>query len=192
MTRPEILICHEDGDREDLGHSATGFGQFYGVPVTRWMPDGERMTLLNDFAYVDPNTHIWQAKAGTLIDGASIPRAFWTVVGSPFTGQYRNASIIHDYYCQNRHQSHNATHFMFYRACRCGGCGVVQAKMLFYAVWHFGPKWADDGTRYRMSGIARPTMAAVMSIHQFITDHNPTIEMMQQVEPYHLPINDGN
>ena len=29
-------------------------------------------------------------------DGASIPRIFWSFIGSPFTGFYRRPSLIHD------------------------------------------------------------------------------------------------
>ena len=32
-----------------------------------------------------------------ITDGASIPRVFWTPIGSPFTGLYRKAALIHDY-----------------------------------------------------------------------------------------------
>jgi hypothetical protein len=33
-------------------------------------------------------------------DGASIPRALWTVVGSPFLPEFITAAIVHDYCCK--------------------------------------------------------------------------------------------
>jgi len=35
--------------------------------------------------------------AGTPTDGASIPRALWSIVGSPFTGKYTPAAVLHDW-----------------------------------------------------------------------------------------------
>jgi len=36
------------------------------------------------------------APVGMLLDGASIPRLFWLLIGSPFVGEYRWPSIFHD------------------------------------------------------------------------------------------------
>src|SRR5712692_9140850 len=33
---------------------------------------------------------------------ASIPRAFWSVIGGPLEGQYRNASVFHDVACDQK------------------------------------------------------------------------------------------
>ena len=30
---------------------------------------------------------------------------------------------------------------MFYEACRCGGVDETEAKLMYYAVYHFGPRW---------------------------------------------------
>jgi hypothetical protein len=63
------------------------FGEFCKLdPQTQWLPDPsgtERyMTMLRDFDYVDPTPKRWPALSGLQTDGASIPRAFWTLVGS--------------------------------------------------------------------------------------------------------------
>ena len=34
---------------------------------------------------------------GFKTDGASIPRGFWWLIGSPFTGKYLRAALVHDY-----------------------------------------------------------------------------------------------
>jgi len=39
---------------------------------------------------------LYRAPAGMLTDGASIPRFAWRIVGSPWTGRYLRAAIIHD------------------------------------------------------------------------------------------------
>jgi hypothetical protein len=71
-------------------------------PTTSWCvgerPD-RRMILEAAFRYKDPKGKTWDAPAKWSIDGASIPRALWTLVGSPYTGNYRLASIVHDVAC---------------------------------------------------------------------------------------------
>ncbi len=117
------------------------FGRFEGEVVAVWDADGRNMTLREDFAYVDAQGRRWSAPAGTVVNGASIPRLFWTVIGSPFSGKYRNASVVHDIECEEMRQPWEAVHRMFYEACRCGGVDEAQAKIMYYAVHHFGPRW---------------------------------------------------
>jgi hypothetical protein len=57
--------------------------------------------LVNDLTYIDPKGREWYAQHGLITDGASIPQFLWSVIGSPYTGNYRRAAIIHDYYCTN-------------------------------------------------------------------------------------------
>jgi hypothetical protein len=117
------------------------WGWFEGDVVARWGNDGRLMTLVEPFAYVDSRQTRWEAAAGAVIDGASIPRAFWSVIGSPFAGEFRNASVVHDVACEERNRPWRAVHRMFYEACRLGGVGAVKAKTMYYAVFHFGPRW---------------------------------------------------
>ncbi|MDB5338913.1 MAG: hypothetical protein JWN70_4532, partial [Planctomycetaceae bacterium] len=56
-------------------------------------------------------------------------------------GKYRNASIIHDVACVKMQEPWEAVHMAFYEACRCGGTGEKQAKILYAAVYHAGPRW---------------------------------------------------
>src|SRR5471032_1977125 len=51
------------------------WGYYVGNVETRWDSDGRTMTLLSELRYVDPNGEIWVAPAGSVVDGASIPRA---------------------------------------------------------------------------------------------------------------------
>ena len=65
------------------------------------------------------------------MDGASIPRALWTLVGSPYRGDYRRASIVHDQACDDAHgdkDKRRAADRMFYHACREGGCNINQGE----------------------------------------------------------------
>lgn len=120
------------------------WGRFVGTVVARWADDGRTMTLVEPFAYEDPRGERWDAPQGAVIDGASIPRGFWSLVGGPFEGRFRNASVVHDVACERRDRPWPDVHRMFYEACRCGGVGAVIAKTMYFAVQHFGPRWSVE------------------------------------------------
>lgn len=124
--------------------SADSFGAFTpGEPKVQFLADGREVRLLEGVSYVGPDGVQWPVPAGEEVDGASIPRVFWTAVGGPFEGRYRNASIVHDHYCVTRARPWRETHRMFHDAMRCGGVRAVRAKVMYYAVFRFGPKWAS-------------------------------------------------
>ena len=66
---------------------------------------------------------------------------FWSLIGGPFEGRYRNASVVHDVACDARTQPSDEVHRMFYFACRCGGVEEAKAKAMYFAVLHYGPQW---------------------------------------------------
>src|SRR5262249_24255682 len=55
-------------------------------------PDGRNFSLAHDFSYVDRTGRTWIAPKDLITDGASIPMPFWSVVGGPFEGPYREAA----------------------------------------------------------------------------------------------------
>lgn len=117
------------------------FGRFEGRVIAEWTGDGRNMRLIEDFAYIDGTGRIWRAPAGSIINGASIPQAFWSFIGGPFEGPYRNASVIHDVACEDQSASWEDVHRAFYDACRCGGVSDSKAKLMYWAVYRFGPRW---------------------------------------------------
>ena len=63
--------------------------------------------------------------------------------------EYRRASILHDVNCDRHPQDgpeRRAGDEMFYAACRAGGCGRLEAKLLFLGV-RLGSSWAGRGLR---------------------------------------------
>ena len=113
---------------------------------TEWLADDPRkMRLLDDINFIDPSGKEWHAPAGSIVDGASIPRFFWRVIGSPFVGRYRRATVIHDVYCVTRSEPHEAVHNMFLEAMLDDGVSGIKANLMFDAVFNHGPKWDKDG-----------------------------------------------
>src|SRR5262245_52311580 len=94
-----VILCIAT---QALGQS---FGKFSEEPRTLWLTeikDGDRrMRLLADFWFDDVDGKRWLTPTAYVVDGASIPRALWTLVGSPYTGCYRRASIVHDKACDD-------------------------------------------------------------------------------------------
>jgi hypothetical protein len=121
--------------------SASQWGYFNGEPVTKWNPDGRSMTLLTELRYIDPHGVEWVAPIGSVVDGASIPRYLWSIMGGPFEGQYRKASVLHDVAYGEKKRPWQDCDRMFYYAMRCSGVNAVQAKTMFYALYRFGHHW---------------------------------------------------
>lgn len=117
------------------------WGEFPAPARVELLDDGRQVRLLADFVYLDPRGRAWTASKNSVVNGASIPKAFWTIAGGPFEGEYRNASIVHDEACVRMTEPSETVHLMFYEACRCGGVPEYKAKVLYAAVYHFGPKW---------------------------------------------------
>ncbi len=115
---------------------------FIGDVQVLWLANEPRkMRLTEAFQFKDENGVEWNAPIGSIIDGASIPKTFWRVIGSPFVGRYRRASVIHDVYCVTKSRPHKQVHKMFYEAMRIDGVGYFKAKAMYLAVKVGGPKW---------------------------------------------------
>lgn len=130
--------------------NAQSEGRFSADPAVRMLADGRNMQLIDFFSYVDPMGQKWDVPAGTKTDGASIPRFLW-VTYPPFTGKYRLAAVVHDHYCQLRSRGWKDTHRVFYDAMRTSGVPEKTAKVMYGAVYGFGPRW---GTRSEQRGPA--------------------------------------
>ncbi len=103
--------------------------------------DGNLIALNQELSFFDKNKKKWWVFQGFKSDGASIPKTFWSIIGSPLTGKYRKSAIIHDKYCDLPTEKFQDVHKMFYEACLCEGLDVGKAKLMYWAVLHFGPEW---------------------------------------------------
>ncbi len=183
--------------------SNTGIGQFEGTVVAQWSDNGREMILQQPISFVDSANKRWDAPAGSVVDGASIPSVFWSAIGGPFEGKYRNASVVHDVYCEEMTEPWENVHQMFYEACRSGGVAEAQSKIMYYAVYHFGPRWqmvseADAPAIDQQAGVSvrrdrqgrhmaryqpvPPTMEEVEQIAEFVSDEAPTTDQVRQMD----------
>lgn len=116
-------------------------GKYVGTVKAEWSIDGRTMKLLAPFEYVDAKGESWIAPQGAFVNGASIPQFAWSIIGGPFEGLYRDASVIHDVACDERRRPWNLVHETFYSAMLTSGVNATTAKIMYAAVYHFGPRW---------------------------------------------------
>ncbi len=120
---------------------ATKWGHYDGEPVAKWNPDGRTMTLVTELRYTDPHGEVWIAPIGSVVDGASLPQYLWSIMGGPFEGKYRNASVLHDVAYDEHNRPWKDCDRMFYYAMRCSGVGATESKTMYYALYKFGHHW---------------------------------------------------
>ncbi len=113
---------------------------FSAKPKTEWNDDHHLMTLTEELTYTDSDGKEWKVPVGAELNGATIPKALWSRVGSPFVGKYRRASIVHDYFVGEGSnpnvgkEERKAADKMFYDACIADGCTKFFAKILYLGV----------------------------------------------------------
>ena len=107
----------------------------FSSPVrTEWLPDGVRMIVLTSMTYTDPSGRKWEVPAGFVTDGASIPREFWSLIGSPYTGEYRVAAVFHDAAYATLGVTREDADGMLRHACLELGCSVWLADTIYAGV----------------------------------------------------------
>ena len=159
------------------------WGRFEGRVVTEWLDDGRDMQLVEPFAYVDAADTHWPAPAESVVNGASIPRAFWSVIGGPFVGRFRNASVVHDVACVEKAQGWREVHRMFYEACRCANAPLIKSKIMYYAVYHFGPRWQPAGRGFRDETPPQPTAEQAAAVAAYFETHDVEAASIPELPP---------
>lgn len=142
-----LLVCvmsttYGYAQQDRPGDAAPRKGIFTGQLQLSPTGDGVNMKVLQPISYDDSAGHMISVPAEFETDGASIPRALWSIVGSPFSGgNYVQAAVIHDEGCVSRQYPWEITHMMFYTAMLDSGVSEHQAKLLYFGVRVGGPRW---------------------------------------------------
>jgi hypothetical protein len=142
----QVILC----DHELIASLSFKKGQFQGPLDVRFMSvqsgDGyliEMVQLLKPFSYRDSNGVLWDVPEGFLSDGASIPEPLWLALGGPYSGPYRDAAVVHDYYCYTRNRKWADVHNVFFEASLNRGTPEWKAKYLYAGILLRGPRWPD-------------------------------------------------
>lgn len=118
--------------------------EFLTRPSLELVDGGQKVRLREEMRFRDSAGLTWTVPANYISDGASIPRSLWSIMGSPFQGNWVSASILHDYHTELRQRAPEQVNAMFYDALRASGVDETRAKLMFAAVTRFGPRWEVD------------------------------------------------
>ncbi len=111
------------------------------------------MELLSDISYTECAGDIHKVEKGTVVNGASIPRAAWTILGyTPWSGKSQRPAILHDFQCENALFTSDRVHKLFYETLQSEGVSDYKSRLMYAAVANFGPQWTTPG-----GPIHRPT-----------------------------------
>jgi hypothetical protein len=125
----------------------TGANVFKGTVQAEWLPPSTTgdtfrdMRLLAPFGYIDARGTHWDVPAGYITNGASVPWGLWNIVGGPFDGPYRDAAVIHDYFCDKKDRPWEDVHKMFYEAAIARGTRESVAATMYAGLRFGGPRW---------------------------------------------------
>ncbi len=184
--------------------------RFEGTPVVEFLPDGRNVELKSELTFYDSREVRWSVPSGAVVDGASIPRVFWSIIGSPLTGRYRDASVIHDWYCDRRTRTWEETHWAFYEAMLVSGVAAAQAKVMYFGVRWGGPRWEERvirnttlevGDQYRFDSYVETVRAespntpvseeeqalVAKAVVKFIEQEDPPIEQLEALAERERP-----
>ena len=180
-------MSENDQQHDEQAETDGNWGRFEGRVVAEWLDDGRDMRLVEPFAYVDAADTHWLAPADSVVNGASIPRAFWSVIGGPFAGRFRNASVVHDVACVVRTQGWWEVHRMFYEACRCADAPLLKSKIMYYAVYHFGPRWQPAGLGFRDETPPQPTAEQAAAVAAYFETHKVAAASIPELKITFIP-----
>jgi Protein of unknown function (DUF1353). len=117
------------------------WGYYSGQVEARWENDGRHMTLLSELRYTDPEGILWIAPAGSVVDGASIPRVLWSLMGGPFEENIATPLSCTMSLTTEKTRPWKLCDRMFYNAMRCSGVAATEAKTMYYALYRHGRHW---------------------------------------------------
>ena len=129
---------------------SAGTGTFLGKVVLEWDDDDgfnrHKIKLLSDFGFQDPAGKKWIAQKGAELDGSSFTPLFEQMVGLPFVGEHRRASVLHDYYSRQLTESWRDVRRMYYAALLAEGLSESEAKTTYAVLYGAGMRWEQKGS----------------------------------------------
>lgn len=122
-------------------------------PYGRWLDpmfvllndDGRNITVFTAVRFETPTGVVYTIPDGFVSDGATLPRAAWSLLGGPLSGKYRRASVLHDYLL--RTVDKETAHLVFRWAMQADGCSEEQVEQFYTAV--VVKTWWDRSPRIR-------------------------------------------
>jgi hypothetical protein len=73
-------------------------------------------------------------KKGLVSDGASVPKVFWNIIGSPFTGAYTLPALVHDALYMSEAVDRSEADAIFFDLMEQSGVSFLKRYVMYYAV----------------------------------------------------------
>jgi len=129
-----------------VNHPDPRYGVFstYYLKVEPLNDNSNRVRLLEDLIFIDTKGKKWTAPKGHVVDGATIPKAFQSMIGTPYGGEYVLASVIHDVAYDEKKESWEEVHRAFYDALLASGVEANKASIMYIAVYEASERWGKD------------------------------------------------
>ena len=103
------------------------------------------ITVNGSQEYILTNPLVWQdgeynitVKSGFVFDGASIPKALWSIIGSPMTGGYQRAGCLHDALYASQILDRKIADDIFLESMKSDGVSYFKRYSMYWAVRSFG------------------------------------------------------
>lgn len=95
-----------------------------------------RWELKAPFEYRDPPGYVLviRVPVGFVSDGASIPRFAWSLIGSPWSGKYARAAVIHDYGYFKQTYSRKKVDDLFLKGMEILGVPIWNRRIMYWCV----------------------------------------------------------
>jgi len=129
-----------------VSHPDPRYGIFstYYLKVEPLNDKSNRVRLLEDLIFIDTKGKKWTSPKGSVVDGATIPRAFQGIMGTPYGGEYVLASVIHDVAYDEKKESWEEVHRAFYDALLASGVEANKASLMYMAVYEGSSRWGKN------------------------------------------------
>lgn len=99
--------------------------------------DNDEMVVAENFIVefkFDGRLYRVQLAPGFKFDGASIPKWAWSIVGSPYTGKYRLATLVHDAFYKIKHGPRKLADDIMLHLMKSSGVGSIKANTIYRSV----------------------------------------------------------
>lgn len=107
---------------------------YFTKPLTVTKLKNQRWRVRIAFAYYTQRGEIIKIPRGFITDLASIPRPFWSVIGSPGSGDYAQAAVVHDYLYVEQTFTRKQSDKIFLEAMRDLRVGWLRRTVMYIAV----------------------------------------------------------
>jgi hypothetical protein len=125
------------------------YGSFEGTVVVEWLDDPfvPTMRLVQPFEFQQAKGTVWQVPEGHIVKGRGMPPLLRLLIGQPFYGGFRKASIVYDHATQEMKRPWDEAQLMFLEASMAEGIVPSEAKAMYLLLRAQGSRWEIPASR---------------------------------------------